>query len=432
MKISDIKTEFEKYLVIKDKWIIDMVLGTLVGNAIIKRDPVWTMITAKSSGGKTTLIKPASLVPGVFFVDDLTEKTLLSGYKIKGKETSLLKVIGNGVLCFSDFTSILSKNPVSRGEILGQMKLIYDGEVIKRTGTGSVEWKGKIGFLGAATPDIYFHLEQGRSMGERFLYYWMDQPTDEEIANKQNEVNLSSKDIQDIMAPMYKEYMNNVREWADAHGIPTLSLSPSQRAKIKEASIFCVNAKATVHTNFKTGKVDQIPNKAGVGRDNKQFDTLLHTFQLMDAYEHNDVTYPLSDDRIRLIQKCAYSSVNRERRKILEILVASGDALTASEIGSRSGLGLEKEAVEMYLSPLHAVDIVKKQTGGNAFRWFIEDPDMIKFIKDVSQTVSDKLPVRPQEEEIKAINSFNPITDALRALNEEFPDAPLAPNALKF
>lgn len=417
MKLSDIKTKFEEYLVLKDPWILDMVLGTIVGNSIITRDPVWTMITAKSSGGKTTMIKPAVLVPGVFFVDDMTEKTLLSGYKIKGKETSLLKVIGNGVLCFSDFTSILSKNPVSRGEILGQMKLIYDGEVKKRTGTGAVEWKGKIGFLGAATPDIYFHLEQGRSMGERFLYYWMDQPTDEEIADKQNEVNLSSQDIQDIMAPMYRQYCEDIREWTDRKGIPPLKLTAEQRQKVKEASIFCVNAKATVHTNFKTGKVDQIPNKAGVGRDNKMFDTLLHTFQLMDAFEHDDIAYPLSDERIRLIQKCAYSSVNRERRKILEILIANvNDPMTASQIGARSGLGLEKEAVEMYLSPLHAVGIVRKQANKNVFKWFIEDENMIRFIKDVSVTVDDKLP--SVNEEVGELESS--INEAQRLLNEQF------------
>lgn len=405
IRLSDIKKEFDKYLIIVDPWIIDMALGTLVGNAIIQRDPVWTMIVSKSSGGKTTLIKPATQVPGVFFVDDLTEKTLLSGYKIKGKETSLLKVIGNGVLAFSDFTSILSKNPVCRGEILGQMKLIYDGEVNKRTGTGEVSWKGKIGFLGAATPDIYFHLEQGRSMGERFTYYWMDQPSDELIADKQNSVVLSSADIQTIMAPMYTDYCKGIREWADIHGIPPLKLTDEQRKKIKEASIFCVNGKATVHTNFKTGKVDQIPNKAGVGRDNKAFDTLLHTFQLMDCYENDDINHPLSDERIKLIQKCAYSSINRERRKILEILVSNGVAMTASQIGSCNGLGLDKEAIEMYLSPLHAVGIVRKQINGNRFLWVIDNPAIIEFIQSVSTTLDDTLPV-VEDEEVSSVFEF--------------------------
>jgi hypothetical protein len=249
VKLKDIKTEWEKYLIIVDPNIVDMILATLVGNSMIQSDPIWVMLVAKSSGGKTTLLKPATLVPGVFFVDDMTEKTLLSGYKIKGKETSLLRVIGNGILAFSDFTSILAKNPVSRGEILGQMKLIYDGEVVKRTGTGEVAWKGKIGFLGAATPDIYWHLESGRSMGERFLYYNILQPTDSEIAEKQAMIKLSSTEIQNIMAPLYKEYCQDVKDWKDKNGVPELKMTNEQRLKIKEASIFCINGKATTHTH---------------------------------------------------------------------------------------------------------------------------------------------------------------------------------------
>lgn len=398
MMLQTIKKKWEEYMVIPDPWIVDMILGTLIGNAIVDRGALWVMITAKSSGGKTTLLKPISLIQGIYFLDDLTEKTLLSGYKLKGKETSLLNAIGNGTLAFSDFTSIMSKNSVSRGEILGQLRLVHDGEFTKSTGTSTLKWKGKIGFIGASTNDIYFHLEQGRSMGERFLFYCMNQPSDEEIANKQSNVHLSPQAIQDIMSPMYRDYCTSIRAWVDKNGIPTLNLSPEQRQKVKEAVIFCVNGKATVHTNFKTGKADQIPNKAGIGRDLKMFDALLHAFQIMDAYEANDVNKPLSEDRIKLIQKCAYSSLNRERRKLLEILSEATEPLTASQIGTKNNFGLEKEAIEMYLNPLYAVGIIKKETGGNAFKWQIKDEKLKKFIRDVSSTMEQEI---YEEEEFK-------------------------------
>lgn len=399
--MSEVKTEFEKYIVIKDQWILDIVLGTLVGNAFIQRDPVWSMIVAPSSGGKTTLIAPCAGVPSVFFVDDMTEKTLLSGYKVRGKEASLLKIIGSGIIAFSDFTSILSKNPVSKGEILTQLKLVYDRKITKYTGTGGIHWEGKIGFIGAATPDIYYHLESGRSMGERFLYYWMDQPTDEDVAQKQGTVDLSAKQITELMQEHYKAYIVGLKEWVEKNGVPELSMTKEQRMKVREASIFCVNGKATVHTNFKTGKVDQIPNKAGVGRDNKAFDTILHTLQLMDCYEADDKTLPVSDDRIKLVQKCAYSSINRERRKVLEILVSSSKELSASEIGTKNGLGLEKDSVEMYLAPLHAVGLVQK-IAGNPHKWYIGDPATRDFIVEVSGTVVDIIPTsRDKPEEVE-------------------------------
>lgn len=395
MKLSDIKTAFDDYLIIKDKWVVDIILATVIGNSLLDRDPIWTMIVAPSSGGKTSILAPCVSLENVTFVDDVTEKSFLSGYKAGGKDPSLLKKIGtNGIMAFSDFTSILAKDPGSRGEILTQFKLIYDGSLSKHTGTGGAEWKGKVGFIGAATPDVYSMLEGARSLGERFAYYWVDQPSDSEIVAKQRTVNISSKEITAVMSVMYLEYCIAVREFRDEHGLPEFSMTEEQRDRIRRAAMFCVNGKATVHTNFKSGKVDQIPNKAGVGRDNKMFDGLLHATQLMDAYEANDPEMVVTDDRIAMVEKCAYSSITRERRKILEILAEHDSAMTPSDIGAQEGLGLEKASVEMYLHPLHAVGLIKKDTSiKNSHRWKISDDETKEFIKKVSKNVRETFQV---------------------------------------
>ena len=284
-KLEDIKTEWKNFIVLKDERALDMMLAVPIGNMLVDLDPIWLMVVAPSSGGKTTLLAPVVDIPNVHFVDDLTEKTLLSGYKVKGKTASLLQMIGSGVMCFSDFTSILSKNPVSRGEILSQLKLVYDRKVSKYTGTGGVKWEGKIGFLGCATADIYYHLESGRSMGERFIYYWLDVPTDKEITLKQAETDISAKEMTDVMKEYYKEYFEGIEAFVEKNGVPKLNITEEQKERIRQASMFCVAGKATVHTNFKSGKVDQIPQKASVGRDYKSFEALLVTLQLMHAYE---------------------------------------------------------------------------------------------------------------------------------------------------
>ncbi len=313
----------------------------------------------------------------------------------------------------------MTKNPVSRGEILGQLRLVHDGEFRKSTGNSTLFWKGKIGFIGASTNDVYFHLEQGRSMGERFIFYCMNQPSDNEIADKQEDVTHSPVAIQEIMAPMYRDYCLAVKEWVDANGLPPLKLTKEQREKVKQAVMFCVNGKATVHTNYKTGKADQMPNKAGVGRDLKMYDALLQSFQVMDAYEHDDIAYPLSDERIRLIQKCAYSSLNRERRKILEILCDTNEELSASQIGTRQNFGLEKDAVEMYLNPLNAVGIIQKTMTGNTFKWSIKDLKIKQFIKEVSETMEQE---EYNDEENPIIKAISEVKRSI--LDEEFPDPP--------
>src|SRR3990167_10800689 len=125
-KLKDILDEFSKYIVIKDPEILRMIFAAMVGNSIIDSDPIWLLIVAPSSGGKTTLLAPLVNIPHVHFCDDLSEKSLLSGFKGK-KETSLLKIIGSGHMVVSDLTSILLKNPVVKGEILSMLKLVYDG-----------------------------------------------------------------------------------------------------------------------------------------------------------------------------------------------------------------------------------------------------------------------------------------------------------------
>lgn len=393
MKLADIKTEFEKYIVFKDDRILEMTLASVVGNLLVDRDPLWLFIVAPSSGGKSTIVAPIAAISAVHFVDDLTEKTLLSGYKIKGKEMSLLKIIGSGILAFSDFTSILAKNPMSRNEILGQMRLVYDGIFKKVTGTGTIEWRGKMGVVAACTPDIYLLLESVRSAGERFIFYWLEQPSDDEIYTKQQEVHKSSKEITEIMKDFYAKYYADLSAWVGKNGVPALKVTEKQRHKARQAAIFCVNGKTVVHTDFKSGKADSIPNKAGVGRDAKMFDTLLQTLQLMNCYEHDDKNIPVQDWMVGVVEKCAYSSVNRERRKILEILVEEGRSLTPSEIGAQEGLGLEKESVEKYLIPLHSVGMIKKTLGSGKFKWFIEDEPTIDFIKRVSSRVRETMKV---------------------------------------
>ena len=388
MKLSDIKKKWSEFIVLKDHRALDVIFATLIGNMILDRDPIWLLLIAPSSGGKSTLLAPCVDIKQTFFVDDLTEKTLLSGYKAGGKDNSLLKTIGSGVMIFSDFTAILAKNPNSRGEILSQLKLVYDRKVTKYTGTGKIYWDGKIGVLAAATPDIYYHLESGRSMGERFIYYWMDVPTDNEITQKQSTTHISANEMTNIMKGYYSEYFDEVQAWVKKHGEPTLKMTDQQRERVRRASMFCVAGKATVHTNFKSGKVDQIPHKAGVGRDYKSFEAILLGLQVMHCIETGDPKAEVQDWHIDIIDKCAYSSINRERRAILEILANTSKSLSASEIGASRGLGLEREGVEVYLNPLFAVGLIKRNVeSANKFKWFIEDEENINFIKKVSSEV---------------------------------------------
>jgi hypothetical protein len=257
-----------------------------------------------------------------------------------------------------------------------------------------------MGFLGACTPDVYFQLEGARSMGERYLYYSITQPTDQQIVEKQESVLMSSKGITDAMKPMYKEYFNGLRDFIAENGIPDLSMTPDQIARIHRAAIFCVLGKASIHLDFKSGKPDTIPNKPGVGRDRKMFNTLLHALQIMHAYETGDKAAVVQNAHVKLVEKCAYSSINRERRKCLEILASSETSLSSSVIGLTDGFGLGKEAVEKVIYPLFSVGLVQREKVGSAYRWKIQDEMIRNFIRAVADVLPDEIADEDSEVEV--------------------------------
>lgn len=386
MKLKDVKKEFAKYMIVKDPYILDVIMATLIANFTLLKDPVWLMVVAPSSGGKSTFIAPIAGMDRCAFIDDLTEKTFLSGYKAgpKGKEMSLLKQIGSGVLCFSDFTSVLSKNPMTRSELLGQLRLVYDGVFTKRTGTGEIIWKGKMGFIGACTPDIYNLLEASRAMGERFLYFTMQQPTDDEIVKKQKEVKISAKQIAEIMHPFYQGYFNSINEWVGKNGQIELDLTAEQEDRINYAAKFCVAAKATVHLDFKTQRPDSLVNKPGVGRDRKMMQTLLQSLLTMACYETDNKDHKATEEMLQIIERAAYSSVSPERRKILEVLTSFDTTMTASEIGAVDEFGLAREAVERYLYVLHSVGLIQRTKKGTVIAWVIKEDKEKSFIRAVA------------------------------------------------
>ncbi len=178
--------------------------------------------------------------------------------------------------------------------------------------------------------------------------------------------------------------MSGVRDFSGRKGAIPLKMESHHRIQVNSAAIFCAQAKATVHLDFKTGKPDALVNKPGVGRDRKMFQTLLHALQLMECYETDNRDAGVTDRMVDIVKKTAWSSVSRERRKILEILTKYDTVLTASEIGATDDFGLQKDGVEKYLWSLHAVGLVQKTNKGNSFAWRIDSEDTKDFIRSLS------------------------------------------------
>jgi hypothetical protein len=86
----------------------------------------------------------------------------------------------------ADFSTILSINRNHRASILADLRRIYDGHLRKEFGTADNpqlrEWRGRITFLVAATPDVDRHYGVFQSLGERFVMVRWARPGGTEAA----------------------------------------------------------------------------------------------------------------------------------------------------------------------------------------------------------------------------------------------------------
>lgn len=156
-----------------------VVLGTVAAN-MLQGVPVWVMLVGAPASGRTVMLETLANLPKVHIVGAIkSPSALLSGVAQKDKSKhatgGLLRQIGGrGMMVMKDFTSMLSMPREAMAESIGALREIYDGRWSRPLGTEGgrvLEWKGKIGFLGACTPTLDRHYSVTGELGERWIYY---------------------------------------------------------------------------------------------------------------------------------------------------------------------------------------------------------------------------------------------------------------------
>jgi hypothetical protein len=142
--------------------------------------PVWPMLVAPPGSMKTELLGGMDGLPTVHFIDSISPQTFISGQIAEPgdnqnkKSASLLHRIGkHGIIVYPDFSTVLGMKSESKATILADMRRIYDGQLRKEYGTADDlehrEWKGRITFIVAVTPDIDGYYSVFQTLGERFV-----------------------------------------------------------------------------------------------------------------------------------------------------------------------------------------------------------------------------------------------------------------------
>lgn len=371
MKPEDIKTieqleeEVDKVFLLADRGLVRMVCATVIANRMAL-DPVWLLLVAPPSGGKTEMIAAIAGLEFVHQISDLTVNTFASGQKKTGKETSLLLKINNGIMAFKDFTSVLSKNKDAKKEIMGQLREIFDGEYVKRTGTGDdIVWRGKAGAIAGCTEIIYRHLEEMSAMGDRFIMYNIKQPPRLEVARRMMDNAHDILDKRNHLKECFKHYINYVIDNLNQEDI---NLAERTKEELLQVADFATRVRSAVLTDFKTGQVDFVPTAEMPMRVTSQLYTLASAFIAMDKAAPLNKNAPahsgeLTEKERKLLYKTAIDSIPKTRRDVIYPLAEYRDGVSTAGLAVR--LNLPTSSVGKYLAQLNALGVcTRKKKGG--------------------------------------------------------------------
>jgi hypothetical protein len=170
-------------------------LNSVLATAAVERldgDPLWLLVISGSGNAKTETVQALAGAGAVITSTISSAGGLLSATptreKAKDATGGLLRTVEpSGLLVVKDVTSILSMNRDSRAEVLAALREVHDGYWSRNVGTDggrTLNWKGRIGIVGAVTTAWDRAHDVIASMGDRFVMVRMDSTTGRQAAGR--------------------------------------------------------------------------------------------------------------------------------------------------------------------------------------------------------------------------------------------------------
>ena len=375
---------FDYFMLLRDRDFIRLTLAVVIGNQFASRRPIWLLLVAPPSSGKTTALnalvglkintKRGEKIEPTCSISDITDKTFASGAIRNDKETSLLyRLPFGGVLMFKDFTSVLSKREEERRAIMAQLREIYDGAYKKIFGTGEeVTWVGKIGAIGGVTEAIYQHLEGMSVMGDRFMLYQIPQP--DRIAVL--EFKLDQEDLgttETVQMPKAQALVHRYMQQAfDMLEDTKLSLNKEQRTDIIGIANFCTIARSGIITNEYTREISFVPTPEMPTRMFEQMLSLGATFLLMNKIDGKEGVF-LDESDLKIMYKIAYDSIPIQRRIALRYLAQYTEGVNTAALARKTNY--PTKVVLGWLEQLNALGVVARVKKSGFENWWKLEPE---------------------------------------------------------
>ncbi|WP_447985588.1 hypothetical protein [Nitrospira sp. Nam74] len=417
--------------------MVELGLATATSLPLCRQEhacPVWIMIAGNPSSGKTEGIFALKGVPGVYFVDTMTENSFLSGYVSEGKklEKQFLDEINGQCLLIKDLTTLFSLREDKIKKLLGELQSIYDGEYIKATGTvGVLRSESVFSMIACVTPYALRQHQRYMSMiGSRFLFYRV--PPLEEDQRQEGFDMLWNENGQDgTVAALRNAVQDHV---LDVMQNPTslLSETAEQRQALNQLAVLLARGRGLILTE-KTTRLDE---RTGLEthlyevtdvqieepfRAVQQLRTLARALARIHGRDR------VTDHELQIVRRVVLSSMLHDRSKIVPLFPLYGGRLTSKDIQRELGKG--SSTAHEWLKELQALNLITKDDESGQYsphaeieKAIMSRSDGIDHLGDLESETHDDSPNCPQGSGLTSISEV--LLGEKDGPQAEIPDTP--------
>ncbi|MGH2651382.1 MAG: hypothetical protein ACRDHK_09255, partial [Actinomycetota bacterium] len=263
---------------------------------------------------------------------------------------------GQTLMVLKDFGTIISTRYDERGELLQQLREVYDGSFRRDTGAGKeLSWRGRLGFLAGSTPAIDQHAAVLGALGERWIYLRLGDVDEDRITGA-----AFDQYDEDEMRDGLRQAMSEFIEGLDFS-------NPPEPAPVREGIKLLARRTAWIRTAVQRDNYTRdIVERPVPERPTRLAKQLKRLWQAAVVIEHED---PLG-----FVARIARDSIKPvERREVLDLLAMNGP--TTTEV-IRGVLDLPVTTGKRIVEDLEALRLIVRtpgtSTGGRPpIRWAI-------------------------------------------------------------
>lgn len=382
--LDDVKQVVQHYLLLPDGGlVVEILLAAVMANRM-DGDPFWLFLVNPPSGVKTELIRSLAGADDIYPLSNLTPQTFASGFETKKAEPSLLLRLDRQILTLKDFTTVLTMHRDKRGEILAQLREIYDGHYRKEFGNGKiVDWTGKLGLIAGVTQVIDTYSSVSQVLGERFVCFRVKSEPGAAVAQRAVTNQGHEQEMRQALRGAVAGFLRELKE------APHVTLRDHLVTKIAHLATFCATARSELVRDWK-GEVSYIPEPEGPARLAKQLAVFGKALALVRGVRD------VSEREYQVLYRLAEDTLPRHKFNVLEALINAETTLKTSQVGEHTRF--PTDTVRRYLQDLAAMGLVDRIAGGEgkADLWSLS-PYCLELLERADPTIPSDLVYHPPD-----------------------------------